>query len=152
MFGLRYLSVHSLKNYNVYGPLLRFRGYHLQPCLRCQDRVPPVTATGVNSDQQTRNFSKVTDNPGTELYFEEIFEHGFSEDPLFDLRNYFYPESEDPTIIQLSNAGCVMEVLDLVTSIENPEHQHITQVGLNILILFEDYEILFSRLLLFIIY
>lgn len=76
----------------------------------------------------------MTDNPGTELYFEEIFEHGFSEDPLFDLRNYFYPESEDATIIQLSNAGCVMEVLDVVTSMDKPEHQHITQVNVYILL------------------
>ena len=42
-----------------------------------------------------RDFSKVTDNQATELYFEEIFEQGFAAgDPLFDLRNYFYPESE----------------------------------------------------------
>ena len=37
----------------------------------------------------------MTDNQATELYFEEIFEQGFATgDPLFDLRNYFYPESE----------------------------------------------------------
>ena len=134
MFGLRYLSINSLKNHNVFAPLLRLRGYHLQPCLRCHERAQPAPVTGVNSEQQIRNFSKVTDNPGTELYFEEIFEHGFSEDPLFDLRNYFYPESEDPTIIQLSNAGCVMEVLDVVTSMDKPEHEHITQVNVCILL------------------
>jgi len=76
-----------------------------------------------------RNFSKVTDNLSTELYFEEIFEHGFvgGEDLLFDLRNYFYPESDDPLIIQLSHAGCVVEVLDYVSNLEEFKHEYITQ-------------------------
>ena len=51
--------------------------------------------TQIESGVPRRDFSKVTDNQATELYFEEIFEQGFaSGDPLFDLRNYFYPESE----------------------------------------------------------
>ena len=51
--------------------------------------------TNFESGVPRRDFSKVTDNQATELYFEEIFEQGYaSGDPLFDLRNYFYPESE----------------------------------------------------------
>ena len=51
--------------------------------------------TNIESGVPRRDFSKVTDNQATELYFEEIFEQGFATgDPLFDLRNYFYPESE----------------------------------------------------------
>ena len=51
--------------------------------------------TNIESGVPRREFSKVTDNQATELYFEEIFEQGFAAgDPLFDLRNYFYPESE----------------------------------------------------------
>ena len=51
--------------------------------------------TNFESGVPRRDFSKVTDNQATELYFEEIFEQGFAAgDPLFDLRNYFYPESE----------------------------------------------------------
>ena len=101
------------------------RDYHLQTCIRCSSS----HGTG-DQGQGVRQFSKVTDSVGTELYFEEIFEHGFAagEDPLFDLRNYFYPESDDPIVIQLSNAGCVMEVLEVVTSLDNPSHEHITQV------------------------
>ena len=42
---------------------------------------------------------KVKDSSLNEIYFEEIFEHGFEgEDPLFDLRNYLYPDSEDPNV------------------------------------------------------
>lgn len=79
-------------------------------------------------DNLNRNFSKVTDNYATELYFEEIFEQGFiGEDLLFDLRNYFYPESDDPLIMQLSHAGCVVEVLEAVTNLETFRHQYITQ-------------------------
>ena len=103
--------------------------------MRCSDQVAPApvqpSMATVTSDQQIRNFSKVTDNPGTELYFEEIFEHGFSgDDPLFDLRNYFYPDSDDPHVVKLSNAGCVLEVLDHVMSLEDPSYQQITQVML----------------------
>ena len=51
--------------------------------------------TNFESGVPRRDFSKVTDNQATELYFEEIFEQGYATgDPLFDLRNYFYPESE----------------------------------------------------------
>ena len=78
----------------------------------------------------------MTDNQATELYFEEIFEQGFATgDPLFDLRNYFYPESEvlchktkeehiknlpnqDPVIEQLSSAGSVAEVLETLAEQE----------------------------------
>ena len=99
------------------------RTIHIHPCVQCSDK------SLSSPDLQARSFSKVTDNHATELYFEEIFEHGFSgEDPLFDLRNYFYPESEDPQIIQLSHAGCVLEVLECVTQMEDVKHEHITQV------------------------
>ena len=128
--ALRCLSTNLLKNRNIVGPFMplmggRARDYHLQTCIRCSS----THGTG-DKVQRVRQFSKVTDNVGTELYFEEIFEHGFAagEDPLFDLRNYFYPESDDPTVIQLSNAGCVMEVLEVVTSLDSPSHEHITQV------------------------
>jgi hypothetical protein len=68
--------------------------------------------------EQGRCFSKVTDNQATELYFEEVFEQGFAGgDPLFDLRNYFYPESDDPNIDRLSNAGSVAEVLEMVEEV-----------------------------------
>ena len=75
-------------------------------------------------------FDQVTDSQIHELYFEEIFENGFSSgpDPLFDLRNYFYPESSDPHIMDLSNAGCVAEVLDTVAQMDQPSPQHLTQV------------------------
>ena len=128
--ALRCLSLKILNNRNILGPFMplvgRVRDYHLQPCIRCSS----THRTGAPGEQAVRQFSKVTDNAGTELYFEEIFEYGFTsgEDPLFDLRNYFYPDSDDPTVIQLSNAGCVMEVLELVTSLDNPSHEHITQV------------------------
>jgi len=70
----------------------------------------------------------VTDNQATELYFEEIFEQGFATgDPLFDLRNYFYPESEDPVVEQLSSAGSVAEVLETLAEQEKVETQHLTQ-------------------------
>jgi len=129
IMALRCLSTNLLKNRNIVGPFMplmggRARDYHLQTCIRCSS----TQGTG-DKVQSVRQFSKVTDNVGTELYFEEIFEHGFAagEDPLFDLRNYFYPESDDPTVIQLSNAGCVMEVLEVVTSLDSPSHEHITQ-------------------------
>ena len=131
--ALRCLSLKLLKNRNIFGPFMPLSGgvrrwardYHLQTCIRCSS----THGTG-DQGQGVRQFSKVTDSVGTELYFEEIFEHGFAagEDPLFDLRNYFYPESDDPIVIQLSNAGCVMEVLEVVTSLDNPSHEHITQV------------------------
>eukprot|EP00090_Calanus_glacialis_P011596 TRINITY_DN19974_c0_g1_i1.p1 TRINITY_DN19974_c0_g1~~TRINITY_DN19974_c0_g1_i1.p1 ORF type:complete len:964 (-),score=236.03 TRINITY_DN19974_c0_g1_i1:108-2897(-) len=99
----------------------KHRTFHLHPSVQCSEKALP-------SVDFSRSFSKVTDNNATELYFEEIFEHGFTgEDPLFDLRNYFYPESEDPQVIQLSHAGCVLEVLEIVTKLEQFKHQHITQ-------------------------
>ena len=99
------------------------RKLHIHPCLQCSDQHI------MSTELQARSFSKVSDSQATELYFEEIFEHGFSgEDPLFDLRNYFYPESDDPVIIQLSHAGCVIEVLECITQMEEIKHQHITQV------------------------
>jgi len=98
------------------------RTLHIHPCLQCSDQHI------LSTELQARSFSKVSDSQATELYFEEIFEHGFSgEDPLFDLRNYFYPESDDPVIIQLSHAGCVIEVLECITQMEEIKHQHITQ-------------------------
>ena len=104
------------------GPALRLREYHVAPCLRCK-----VT----NDQTQKRQFSKVTDSVATEVYFEEIFEYGFEgEDPLFDLRNYFYPESKNEAVIQLSNADCVAEVLDIINAIDHPQHEHLTQVRL----------------------
>jgi len=88
----------------------------------------PRLLTNFESGVPRRDFSKVTDNQATELYFEEIFEQGFAAgDPLFDLRNYFYPESEDPVIEQLSSAGCVAEVLETLSDQEQVETQHITQ-------------------------
>ena len=99
------------------------RYYHLQTCIRCSS----THGTG-DQGKGVRQYSKVTDIVNTELYFEEIFEHGFGEDPLSDLRNYFYPESDDPIVIQLSNASSVMDVLEVVTSLDNPSHEHITQV------------------------
>ena len=53
-------------------------------------------------------YLQVTDNSATELYFEEVFESGYSgEDPLGDLRYYLYPESSDPALISLSEANSV---------------------------------------------
>ena len=124
MFSLRHLSQRIIKQHrnNVIGPVLRLREYHVAPCLRCK----------VTSDQQQkRQFSKVTDSVATEVYFEEIFEYGFEgEDPLFDLRNYFYPESKNEAVIQLSNADNVAEVLDIINAIDHPQHEHLTQVSL----------------------
>ena len=63
------------------------------------------------------------------MYFEEIFELGIEgEDPLFDLRHYFYPESVDPHLCTLSHAASVAEVLNCVTQLEQPTSQHLTQV------------------------
>ena len=63
------------------------------------------------------------------MYFEEIFELGIEgEDPLFDLRHYFYPESVDPHLPTLSHAASVAEVLNCVTQLEQPTSQHLTQV------------------------
>ena len=134
MFSLRHLTQRILKHHrnNVIGPvMMRWRdSHHLQPCLRSRDK----TSSSVIITDQTRHFSKVTDNAATEVYFEEIFEYGFEgEDPLYNLRNYFYPDSENEAVIKLSNADCVAEVLDLITSIDHPEHQHLTQVRIIIL-------------------
>ena len=125
MLAARCWSLRLLKHRSILCPHLPHRSRHLQWCARCCVQAAP----GLHlAPVQTRSFSKVTDNAGTELYFEEIFEHGFSgEDPLFDLRNYFYPDSEDATVIQLSNAGCVLEVLEVVTGLAAPGHQHLTQ-------------------------
>ena len=63
---------------------------------------------------------------------------------MFDLRNYFYPESQDPLtirveqhtisynvslslLLQLSGASSVMEVLEGVAGVEGVTHQHMTQ-------------------------
>ena len=127
--AVRCLSLKLLKNRNIFGPFMPLSGrgqrvardFHLQTCIRCSNN----HGTG-DQEKGVRQFSK--DSVGTELYFEEIFEHGFREDPLSDLRKYFYPESDDPIVIQLSNAVCVKEVLEVVTSLDNPSHEHITQV------------------------
>ena len=103
-----------LQNHNL-------RKFHLRPSVCSSD------GSMLTIDFH-RPFSKVTDNHATELYFEEIFEHGFSgADPLFDLRNYFFPESDDPNIFKLSNAGCVLEVLECFANLKDYNHMHITQ-------------------------
>jgi len=107
----------------------KYKTFHLHPSTQNSDKLMLFSRNLCKViDNFNRNFSKVTDNFATELYFEEIFEHGFiGEDLLFDLRNYFYPESDDPLIIQLSHAGCVVEVMELVTHLEEFKHQYITQ-------------------------
>ena len=70
----------------------------------CFEHQHPRLLTNTENVIPRRDFSKVTDNQATELYFEEIFEQGFaSGDPLFDLRNYFYPESEVLCLKQTRN-------------------------------------------------
>ena len=128
MHAVRHLSSRIIRLGKMQVPVLHVRDIHFQACYRCSENINTVINNKPATELQTRSFSKVTDNTATELYFEEIFDHGFSgEDPLFDLRNYFYPDSEDPSIICLSNAGCVQEVLDHVTKMTSPEHTHITQ-------------------------
>ena len=128
MHAVRHFSNRIGRLAKIRVPVLHVRDFHFQACYRCSDRSSTTITNIPGSELQSRNFSKVTDNTATELYFEEIFDHGFSgEDPLFDLRNYFYPESDDPSIVQLSNAGCVLEVLDHVTNMTDPQHSHITQ-------------------------
>ena len=128
MHAVRHFSNRFGRLAKIRAPVLHVRDFHFQACYRCSEKSHTTISKITGNELQSRNFSKVTDNTATELYFEEIFDHGFSgEDPLFDLRNYFYPESEDPSIVQLSNAGCVLEVLDHVTKMSEPQHTHITQ-------------------------
>ena len=128
MHAVRHFSNRISRLAKIRVPLLHVREFHFQACYRCSERSNTTITNLPGNELQSRNFSKVTDNTATELYFEEIFDHGFSgEDPLFDLRNYFYPESEDPSIVHLSNAGCVLEVLDHVTKMSDPQPQHMTQ-------------------------
>jgi len=84
-----------------------------------------------------RNFSKVKDSAVTELYFDEIFEgHTVGvdgQDPLFDLRIFLYPDSEDKNIQMLSRANSVFEVFDCINETENLSPRHITQALATIL-------------------
>ena len=126
MQAVRHFSNRIIRLGKIRVPVFYVRDIHSQACYRCCENIN--TTLSNKPEMQTRNFSKVTDNTATELYFEEIFDYGFSgEDPLFDLRNYFYPDSEDPSIIQLATAGCVLEVLEHVTKMAAPENTHITQ-------------------------
>ncbi len=54
-----------------------------------------------------RDFSKVTDSKAVEYYLEDI--EG-AEDPLGDVRNFMFPESEDERLEEVSHAGSVEEV------------------------------------------
>ena len=89
----------------------------------------PRPLSKVLGEEQKKYFNKVTDSQASELCFEEISEQGFDgSDPLYDLRNYFHPESEDPIIDKLSNANSVIEVLDVVArQVVKVDHQHLTQ-------------------------
>jgi len=79
-------------------------------------------------DPPTRSFSKVADNPFTELYFEEVFEFGLrEEDPLNDLRYYLYPSSNDPAILALASAASVQTVLDIISDLNEPTIEQLTQ-------------------------
>lgn len=79
-------------------------------------------------DLPTRSFSKVADNPITELYFEEVFEFGLrEEDPLNDLRFYLYPDSTDPAILALASAGSVQTILDIIADLDAPSVEHLSQ-------------------------
>ena len=71
MFTLRYTTSQFFKS-QLCGSLVKLRTYHLQQCARCSEKIkiPSNLPFGAISEQQSRNFSKVTDNIGTELYFE----------------------------------------------------------------------------------
>ena len=63
--------------------VLKKSTFHIALTSRTCSSLPPTSV---------RPFSKVTDSRPTEYYLEDIFG---DEDPLEDLRNFMYPESED---------------------------------------------------------
>jgi len=91
-------------------------------------RLSALLSSSSWNQPSVRSFSKVKDSAVTEVYFEEIFEHGFAgEDPLSDHRNYLYPDSEDPNIQALATAPSINDVFAIIEEIGKPSPQHIAQ-------------------------
>ena len=66
----------------------------------------------------TRDFSRITHSVEIEDYLGDTFGE---EDPLEELRNYLYPDSEDETVIDLSSANSIKEILDIL---KQWSHEH----------------------------
>jgi hypothetical protein len=80
------------------------------------------------SHTPVRAFSKVKDSATADVFLEEVFDQGFEGDNAsFDLRNFLYPDSQDPHIQALSAASSVAEVFQIFEQIQDLEPCHVTQ-------------------------